>query len=220
MTDSLRVFLAGDSTMQAYTAKEAPQAGWGQMIENYFYENVTFFNHAIGGRSSRTFIEEGRLDQILEEITEGDYLFIQMGHNDATNFRPARYTEPYGNYKTYLNQYISGARSKGATPILLTPVGRLHYVNHEFLVDFGDYCNAMKELAAEENVLLIDLMKKSIECYTSIGYQAAAKLFMISEDGTDCTHFTEEGADQIAALVAEGVTELEIDLKKFIKSVV
>jgi lysophospholipase L1-like esterase len=217
MSDKVRIFLASDSTVQTYDRSEAPQAGWGQFIGNYFSESVEVFNHAIGGRSSKTFITEGRLDKILDEITEDNYLLIQMGHNDSTKIRPARYTEPYDDYKQYLKQYIQGSRDHKAIPVLITPVGRLHYVNHEFLADFGDYCNAMKEVAEEEEVLLIDLMKSSIDYYTSIGYEQASELFMISVNGTDCTHFTEKGADQVAKIVAQEIKKLKIHLSNYVK---
>src|SRR5690625_1199297 len=213
----INVYLAGDSTVQTYENKDTPQAGWGQFIENYFKDNVNIHNHAIGGRSSKTFITEGRLDNIIEEISEGDYLLIQMGHNDSTKIRPKRYTEPYEDYKEYLKEYIDRARGKKATPILITPVGRLHYVNGEFLKDFGDYCNAMKEVAEENNVHLIDLMKSSIHFFTSIGYEEAKSLFMISVNGTDCTHFTEKGANEMARLVSQGIKNLSIDLSTCVK---
>lgn len=211
------VFLAGDSTMQTYDSSFAPQAGWGQFIAKYFSSDITFHNHAMGGRSSKTFITEGRLAAILAEIKQGDYLFIQMGHNDSTKSRPERYTEAYDDYKKYLKQYVEGAREKGAIPILFTPVGRLHYVNGEFLADFGDYCNAMKEVAEEQNVLLVDLNKKSIEYFSAIGYDQAFQLFMISVNGTDCTHFTEKGANEIARIVSEGIKGLELELPNYLK---
>lgn len=213
----VNIYLAGDSTVQTYDSSRAPQAGWGQYLESYMTGKVQVHNHAIGGRSSKTFITEGRLDKIVAEITEGDYLFIQMGHNDSTKSRPERYTEPYEDYKNYLEQYIDKARSERAIPILITPVGRLHYISHEFLVDFGDYCNAMKEVAEENDVLIIDLMKSSIEYFTSIGYEQAKELFMISANGTDCTHFTNKGANEMARLVSQGIKELSIDLSVYVK---
>lgn len=114
------------------------------------------------GRSSKTFVEEGRLQAILDVIEPDDWLFVQMGHNDASKNKPERYTEPYTTYKQYLKQYIAGAREKGAHPLLITPVARFHYENGVFLNDFPDYCIAMKQTAEEENVQLIDLMEKSL----------------------------------------------------------
>src|SRR5690625_4109913 len=178
----IHVYLAGDSTVQTYH-EDQDQAGWGQCIQHSFTDRVQLHNHAIGGRSSKTFIQEGRLDEIIASIAKGDYLLIQMGHNDSTRIRPERYTEPYGDYQDYLRQYIEKARSKEAIPILITPVGRLHYVNEEFLADFGDYRNAMKEVAVEKDVPIIDLMKRSIRYFTTLGYDQTEKLFMISEIG-------------------------------------
>ncbi|MCZ8514229.1 rhamnogalacturonan acetylesterase [Paenibacillus filicis] len=213
---TLTVYIAGDSTVQTYKAESAPQAGWGQFISRYFTGNVRFINKAIGGRSSKTFVEEGRLEEILNVLQENDYLFIQMGHNDSTASKPERYTEPFGSYKTYLKMYTAGAKEWGAIPILLTPVGRLHYHEGTFLNDFSDYCAAMKQVAEEEQVQLIDLMDRSLALYRSLGYDEAAELFMISSNGTDCTHFTEKGADHIARLVMQGVKELQIPISIYV----
>ncbi|WP_371812449.1 rhamnogalacturonan acetylesterase [Sporosarcina sp. Marseille-Q4063] len=207
MKNKVTIYLAADSTVRDYDSTRFPQAGWGQFIADYLTDEVIIKNHAVGGRSSKTFITEGRLAKIEDEISANDYLFIQMGHNDSTKDRPERYTEPYGSYKSYLQQYIDVARAKNAIPVLITPVGRLHYVNNEFLTDFGDYCNAMKELAEANDVFLIDLMKRSISYLTSIGYVNANGLYMISVNGTDCTHFTVKGANEMARLVSEGMKE-------------
>jgi lysophospholipase L1-like esterase len=211
------VYIAGDSTVQTYSASYAPQAGWGQFIANYFTTDVAFVNKAIGGRSSKSFVLEGRLDEILGQIRPNDYLFVQMGHNDATKSRPERYTDPQTTYKQYLKMYLDGARQRGATPVLITPVGRLNYKNGVFVNDFTAYTTAMKELAAAENVKLIDLMSKSLAYYTSIGYNETYTLFMVSVNGTDYTHFTEKGANQIARLVSEGVREINVPISRFKK---
>ncbi|MCY9668093.1 rhamnogalacturonan acetylesterase [Paenibacillus alginolyticus] len=205
--ETINIYLAEDSTVQEYTADWAPQAGWGQFIAEYFNSEVRFHNRGIGGRSSKTFVEEGRLEAILEEIGPGDYLFVQMGHNDSTTSKPERYTEPYTTYKHYLKMYIDNARLRGATPIFITPMARLHYEDGTFINDFPDYCIAMKLLAEEEKVQLVDLMTISLEYYSSIGYDEAVNLFMISVNGTDCTHFTDKGARRIAKILAEAIKE-------------
>lgn len=204
------VYLAGDSTVQTYGTEHAPQAGWGQYIADYFAKEVRFENRAIGGRSSKTFVEEGRLQNILEDIGEGDFLFVQMGHNDATKSRPERYTEPYSSYSSYLRMYVEGARSRGAIPVLITPVGRLHVENGAFLNDFPDYCAAMKRMADEEDVPLVDLMAESLAYYSAVGYEAAKSFFMVSVNGTDHTHFTDAGAREIARLLADRLKSLGI----------
>src|SRR5690625_5211175 len=175
----IHVYLAGDSTVQTYH-DDQEQAGWGQFIQQYVTDRVQVHNHAIGGRSSKTFIKEGRLNEIIADITKGDYLLIQMGHNDSTKIRPERYTEPYEDYQDYLRQYIDQARSKQAIPILITPVGRLHYVNGEFLAVFGDYRNAMKELYVEKEVPIFDLIETCIRYFITHGYDQTDNVLMIS----------------------------------------
>nr|WP_269154387.1 rhamnogalacturonan acetylesterase [Bacillus sonorensis] len=205
--------MAGDSTVQNYQAN-SPQGGWGEFLQSYLSEDVQVVNRAIGGRSSKTFVEEGRLAAILEVIKKGDWLFVQMGHNDSSKDKPERYTDPYTTYKQYLRMYIEGARQKEATPLLITPVARLHYENGVFLNDFPDYCIAMKQLAEEEHVLLIDLMNKSLQHFAEKGYSDIFKYFMISENVNDYTHFTKKGAREIAKLVSSGMQELGLPFVK------
>ncbi|ASB89977.1 rhamnogalacturonan acetylesterase [Bacillus sonorensis] len=207
------IYLAGDSTVQNYQAN-SPQGGWGEFLQSYLSEDVQVVNRAIGGRSSKTFVEEGRLAAILEVIKKGDWLFVQMGHNDSSKDKPERYTDPYTTYKQYLRMYIEGARQKEATPLLITPVARLHYENGVFLNDFPDYCIAMKQLAEEEHVLLIDLMNKSLQHFAEKGYSDIFKYFMISENVNDYTHFTKKGAREIAKLVSSGMQELGLPFVK------
>jgi lysophospholipase L1-like esterase len=215
----IRIFLAGDSTVQNYDESEKIQGGWGEFLQNYFTIDVQIINHAIGGRSSKTFIEEGRLNKIAEELGAGDFLFIQMGHNDATKNKPERYTDPFTSYKEYLKQYVECARMYQSEPVFITPVARLHQENERFLNDFPEYCQAMKEVAEDENVLLIDLMEKSLNLFETIGYQEAFPFFMVSVNGTDHTHFTKKGANQMAGLVAEGIKELNLSISGLIKYV-
>ncbi|HEU5138339.1 MAG TPA: rhamnogalacturonan acetylesterase [Bacillales bacterium] len=212
----INIFLASDSTVQAYGPEHAPQAGWGMFIGNYFTDDVQILNHAIGGRSSRTFVEEGRLDAILNEIQANDYLLIQMGHNDSTKSKPERYTEPYTTYKQYLKKYVEDARQHDAVPILITPVARLHYEDGDFLNDFPDYCKAMKQVAEKEKVLLIDLMAASLDYFTSVGYDEVFTYFMVSSNDTDHTHFTEKGSDAMAKVLASEVKKLDLDISKFV----
>jgi len=210
------IFLAGDSTVQSYAKGEKSQGGWGEFLQDYLTDDVQVINHAIGGRSSKTFVEEGRLHKIVGEMKEGDYLLIQMGHNDATANKPERYTDPSTTYKDYLKMYVEGARKCQAKPVFITPVARLHYENDQFINDFPEYCQAMKELAKEENVVLIDLMEKSLRFFESIGYDEAYTFFMASVNETDYTHFTKKGANQMAKLVAEGISTTKLPVSKFV----
>jgi lysophospholipase L1-like esterase len=210
--EPISVFLAADSTVQVYDASEKNQGGWGEFLHTFLNEEVQVLNHAIGGRSSKTFIEEGRLLGILEEIKAGDYLFIQMGHNDSTISKPERYTEPNTTYKQYLKKYIEGARNSLAIPVLITPPARLHEEEGKFINDFPEYCSAMKEVAKEENVTLIDLMESSLNLLGTLGFEESRTLFMASVNETDFTHFTKKGAYHMAELVAEGVKASNLPL--------
>lgn len=213
------VYLAGDSTVQTYDVGYAPQAGWGQMLERFLSDDVAVNNHAIGGRSSKNFITQGRLDAILREIRPGDHLFVQFGHNDATQGVDDRYASPE-DYKEYLRVYVEGARQRGATPVLVTPVSRRSFDAETglFNVSFPDYVAKMTELAVEEDVLLVDLSASSRAFLDEIGPEAAKAVFLHVDPGifpnrpagtVDDTHFQEYGAIQMARLVAQGVAQLD-----------
>ena len=215
MKETIRVFLAGDSTVQTYDSSKAPQAGWGQYIGGHFDGCVRFLNHSMAGRSSRTFVEEGRLEAVLNEIGPEDWLFVQMGHNDANQKKPERYTDPQTEFPRYLKMYLDGARKKGAFPLLITPVARLHYQNGAFQNDFPEYCKAMKKLGEEENVPVVDLMELWIHRLEQAGPEAARAWYMVSANGTDMTHFTEAGAGEVAAVLAQGIRRLNIPISKY-----
>ncbi len=212
------VYIAGDSTVMSYHSGSFPQQGWGARIPEYFNANVVFSNKAIGGRSSKSFVNEGRLDEILNLIKPGDFLLIQFGHNDqlpAATF-PDRHTDPQTTYKDYLRLYINGAKKKGAIPILVTPMTRRSFnaTTKTFNNSLGAYPEAMRELGPENGVHVVDLNTDSINYLNSIGFDASAKVFMILKAGeypnfpngqNDATHFQENGANQMARLVAHAI---------------
>jgi lysophospholipase L1-like esterase len=224
------VYLAGDSTVMTYKSgyNLYPQQGWGGRLPDMFTTGVTFSNRAIGGRSSKSFVDEGRLASILSVIQPGDYLFIQFGHNDGSS-NTALHTDPFTSYKTYLAMYIDLARQYGAIPVLVTPMGRRNYDSSgQFINDFVDRCTAIKELATEKSVPLIDLNSKSIAFYNGVGAPATGDIFLWLNAGdypnfpngvSDNTHFQEYGAGQLARLVAEGIEESQLDLRAFIGAV-
>jgi fibronectin type 3 domain-containing protein/lysophospholipase L1-like esterase len=223
------VYMAGDSTVQTYDEYWKPEAGWGQMISRFFSSDVTFKNHAIGGRSTKSFINEGRLDTILQEIKPNDYFLVQFGHNDATISIPERYAS-VPDYKNYLKTYINGARQRGATPILVTPVGRRDFnvETGKFNVSFPEYVQGMKEVAAELDVDLVDLSTLSRAYYDSIGPEGTLSVFLHTEPGIyqafpngsqDNTHFQEYGAIQLARLLSGGIKELNIPLSSFVQDI-
>ena len=209
------VYLAGDSTVQTYSAAQAPQQGWGQRIAEFFTGDVIFVNKSMGGRSSKSFIDEGRLKEILGLLKTGDYLFAQWGINDRYHSDPDRYTDPATTFRTYLKQYIDGARSKNAIPVLVTPTPRLDYTNGVFHNGFTDYCIAIKAVGKETNTPVIDLQTMGLEYYTSIGYDAVVET--IALPGPDVLHFRDTGAYQMARLVARGVRDIAIPISPFVR---
>lgn len=217
------VYIAGDSTAQTYRSGYHPQAGWGQTLPGFFTQNITIANHAIGGRSSRNFIEQGRLAAIHQAIRPGDYLFVQFGHNDATVSNPDRYTSP-ADYKEYLrNDYIRATRARGATPIVVTPVSRRSYnaSTGEFNVSFPAYVNAARAVAAEERAPLVDLSELSRVFLTKLGVEASKGVFLWLSPGQypnfpngiqDNTHFQLKGATEMSRLVSRAVAGLGLPL--------
>lgn len=223
------VFLAGDSTVQTYDPYWRPQAGWGQMLPRFFTDKATFVNRAIGGRSSKSFLVQGRLDEVLRQLRPNDYFFVQFGHNDATISVPERYASP-ADYKMYLKTYVEGARQRGATPVLVTPMGRRDFdpETGKFRVSFAEYVQAMKEVATELDVLLVDLSTLSIAYYDEMGPEGTKAVFMHVPAGIyeawpngneDNTHFQEYGAIQLARMIANAVKDLPTPLAAQVKEV-
>ncbi|WP_278236395.1 fibronectin type III domain-containing protein [Isoptericola sp. AK164] len=220
--DRPTAFVTGDSTVQTYDEYWAPQAGWGQMIERFLSDDVAVDNHAIGGRSSKNFISQGRLDTVLKQIRPGDYLYVQFGHNDNSYGVDDRWAAP-GDYAWYLRTFVEGAVQRGAQPILVTPVSRRSFDpdTGEFNVSFPDYVQAATDVAAATGTPLVDLSASSRAYLNEIGPEAAKSVFLHVPAGvypnrpngtTDDTHFQEYGAIQMARLVALDTAELDVPL--------
>jgi len=213
------LFLAGDSTVADGLATNYPLSGWGQMLPMYLNFRATVDNHAMSGRSSKSYIDEGRLDRILQDIKRDDYLLIQFGHNDPKP-NEERHTDPFTTYKEMLKQYIDGARAKAAHPILITPVSLRKFTEDGKIIDnHGDYVIAMKQLAEEEDVPLVDLTSSSKQLFEQLGPEETKDLFVWLAPGEfanypdgleDNTHFQQRGAMEIARLVRNGLKGLGI----------
>ncbi|MBN2626144.1 MAG: rhamnogalacturonan acetylesterase [Spirochaetales bacterium] len=225
--DNLQIFLAGDSTMARKEDREYPENGWGMMVEECFLPGVTFHNEAVNGRSTKSFIDEGRWQGILDRIGPGDYVFIQFGHNDEKREDPSRYADPFGAYSRNLAYFIDSSRAKGANPVLLTSVCRRKFDARGVLeMTHGEYPEAMKVVAAERGVPCIDMESRTAALLTELGRERSIALFMHLAPGiypnhpegkADDTHFVEEGARMAASLVAQGIRvalpELALRLK-------
>lgn len=210
------LFIAGDSTAAIKGGGEKPMAGWGEFLQSYFGSSLDVDNHAINGRSTKSFLAEKRLDYIEKQMKPGDFLFIQFGHNDQKQEDPTRYTEPHTEYRENLLLFIETARKHGVTPVLLTSVSRRKYNDDGKLDPFavGEYPDVVHEVAQESNTALLDIFSASQQLYNQVGRAESKQLFVHLEplqhpnypNGvSDNTHFSTKGAEQIAKLVITAI---------------
>ncbi|MBI9057493.1 MAG: rhamnogalacturonan acetylesterase [Labilibaculum sp.] len=220
------IYLAGDSTMSEKRADRRPETGWGMEFQDFFNDNVTIANHAKNGRSTRTFIEEGRWDSIINLLQKDDYVLIQFGHNDESKKKVKRYTSPEDYYKN-LCRFVDETRAKEATPILLTPVMRRRFdENGKFYDVHGVYPDMVRRAAKDKNAKLIDMHKTTGEYLSKLGEQESKSVFMIADSAVwenypnginDNTHFNVKGAKEIASLTVKEIIKIKLDLIKDLK---
>lgn len=216
------IYIAGDSTAQTYNYETAfPQTGWGQVIGDYFTGGLTVENRSMGGRSSKSFDNDGRLDKILSEICPGDYLLIQFGINDGAVDKPERYISVEDYKKLISEKYIGEARKRGAIPILLTATAASWWdeENGNFMESRQDYAVPTKEIAEETETLLIDVNKIATEDYNNNRTKDEVfSMYFICEplesaaypEGTDDhTHLKEKGARVQAGYIVNELKKIE-----------
>jgi lysophospholipase L1-like esterase len=213
------IFWAGDSTVQYNDITTYPQTGIGQVLHLFLKPEIKISNHAKNGRSTKSFIDEGRLAAIEQQIGEGDFLFIQFGHNDEKINDSSRYTAPFSSYVENLEKFIRVARDKKANPVLITPLERRCFLDGDQLGigEHSDYVAAMKQTAGEHSVPLIDLYSMSRSELRRAGAQKSTNWYMHLPAGvypshpqglTDNTHLKHEGAVVYAGCIARGLKEL------------
>jgi lysophospholipase L1-like esterase len=229
----VRIFMAGDSTMadkplyRAFTdsvtqekyEEENLERGWGQLLPTYFNDKVEIHNHARNGRSTRTFIGEGRWKTLIDSLQKGDYVIIQFGHNDQSKEKIDRYTSPE-DYKRNLENFVADVRAKEATPILCTPVMRRRFDTLGNFYDVhGVYPVLVRQVASEQQVLLADMHRSTEKLLREYGEEKSKALFLHISAGiyrslphgkTDNTHFNEQGATIVAALFVEDLKALRL----------
>ena len=216
----IRIFLAGDSTISIKETKAYPETGWGMPFVHFWDSTVSVVNKAKNGRSTKTFISEGLWQSIYDQMQEGDYVFIQFGHNDEAKEKLERYTTPE-EYKINLARFVTEARSKKAKPILVTPVSRRRFKDTVAVETHEVYSKLVVEVATLLKVPLLDLDTKSRELYQSFGPEHSKLLFLqlapgehpnYPEGRNDNTHFNELGARLIAQIVLDWIEQNEADL--------
>ncbi len=223
----ITVYLAGDSTMAEKKADKRPETGWGEYLQIYFDEaKVKIENHAQNGRSTKSFINEGRWQKIVDALKKGDYVFVQFGHNDEKMDKPGTGAAANGEYRDNLIRFVNDVRAKKANPILLTPVMRRRFNEKgEFYDTHGIYPDAVRKVVQELKVPLIDMHRKSETVIKKFGEAESKKLFLqlapkehpnYPNGVEDNTHFSAFGAEQMAQQAINGIRETKIGLAKLL----
>jgi len=213
------LFLVGDSTMAQKLASKRPETGWGEALQQYFdVDQVRVVNLARNGRSTRSFVAEGRWDALLAELKPGDYVFVQFGHNDEKAENPSVYADARTDYPRNLRRFVSDVRAKGGHPVLLTPVARRRFGPDGTVQDtHGAYPDAVRAVAGSDSVPLIDMQRRSTAVLREYGEAGSRALFLHVDSSArhpnyprgvrDDTHFSPLGAALMARQVAEGIRE-------------
>ena len=230
-SDLPKLYVIGDSTAAIYPPDRSPRMGWAQVLQAYFDDkNMVVVDKAKSGRSAKSFFDEGAWTPIAECLTPKDYVFIQFGHNDSKRADPARFTDPDTTYRESLKKYIEEIRAKGAHPVLLTSINRNTWDSDGHLKDTLDgYPPAMRKLAHDLRIPLIDLHKMTSILYENLGSEKTCGLFMNLEKGVspnypegskDNTHLQEKGAQAICKLVITAIKEQRIPLRKYVRKTI
>lgn len=208
-----KLFIASDSTASIKTSDKRPETGWGEHLETFLSPKIKVVNKALNGRSSKSFVEEGHLDVIDQEIQKEDYLIIQFGHNDQKYEDPNRYTDPNSTYKDYVLRYLLVAKKNGAHPILVSSITRRHFIDGKLDPrSVPNYPKAMQELAILQGVPFIDLYQITQKLLNQLGEQSSKSIYLHLEKGAhpnypkgieDDTHLSPYGAKLIASLIAQ-----------------
>lgn len=225
-TPRQRIFLIGDSTLAPKKEIDRPETGWGEAFGKLFTSAVTIENHAVNGRSTRSFRTLGHWKKVAEALQPGDIVFIQFGHNDAKESDTSRYAPAQTDYRQNLNRYIDEIQAKKAQAILVTPVMRRNFdADGRMLDTHADYPTVVKEIASARNIPLVDLHHKSQEWLRKEGPESSKGLFLHYSGGIfpkfpqgieDNTHFSPYGAEVMAKLVAEELVRIVHPLRQFL----
>lgn len=219
--DLVTIYLVGDSTMSDKNPSAFPETGWGMPFMYFFDSTVSVENHAMNGRSTKSFMEEGRWASVVEKLKKDDWVFIQFGHNDEVPSKVGRYTTPE-EFQHNLRTYVRETRNKGANPVFLTPVARRKFDEQGNLQDtHAQYSQLVREVADRERVPLIDLDKMSQQLLSDMGEEKSKYLYLhlaanehpnYPTGKEDDTHFNELGARMMAQLVLAEIRQLDLEI--------
>ncbi len=214
----INIYIAGDSTAQNYDTTKTVQRGWGQMLPRFFDQQVNVINKAIGGRSTKSFLAEGRWQQILDSIKPNDYVIIQFGHNDASK-KPERHAS-YPDYKQNLIKMVTEAQAKQARPVLATSIVMRTFEGHALIDNrLLGYPAITRQVADSLNIPMIDTYVRTRDMIIMMGDSTSKSLYMWVKPGIDKkhpegrqddTHLQEPGAMAVAKIVANEIKKQKL----------
>ncbi len=224
-SDGPVLYLVGDSTMADKPRPTNPEKGWGQLLREYALLPLRVDNHARNGRSTKSFIDEGRWIDVVDRLKVDDWVLIQFGHNDEKVNKPAVYAEARTAYRDNLLRMIEDTRSKGANPILATSVARRKWdeAGKRLVPTHGEYPIVVREIAEQEGVPLLEMERLTTELEESKGVEGSKKLHLWFEAGelqikpegiSDNTHYSELGARKVAKLAIAEMRRLQLPIAK------
>lgn len=222
------LFLIGDSTMaNKENPDKNPEHGWGQVLPQFLTTGIEVQNHAMNGRSSKSFRTEGRWDKVMKQLKKGDFVIIQFGHNDQKLKDSTKFTNPYTQYRANLERYVNEARAKGATPILMTSIVRRNFNENGTLIDtHKEYPLVVRMVANDLKVPFVDMQLLTEQLEISYGPEKSKQLHLHFKEGEveyypkgkdDDTHLSKMGAELVAKLALKDLRSLKIGLEKYIK---
>lgn len=224
---TVTIFGAGDSTAAKYPENHAPMMGWMQSLADFTVNGAVVEDRAVGGRSTKSFRDEGRWDRILADLKPGDFVLIQFGHNDQKQNRPEIYAEAHSDFKANLTRFVKEVREKGGKPILLTSVSRrLFDASGKLTVSLGDYPECTREVARETETPLVDLNRLTRAWIEAAGPEGSKRFFLNLEPGeepnypegnSDNSHFHRNGARAVVQIFIEDAQRQGLEVGKYFK---
>lgn len=222
------LFLIGDSTMaNKENPDKNPEHGWGQVLPQFFTGGIEIQNHAMNGRSSKSFRTEGRWAAVEKQLKKGDFVIIEFGHNDQKLKDSTKFTNPYTQYRANLERYVRETRAKGAIPILMTSIVRRNFNENGVLIDtHKEYPLVVRMVADDMKVPFVDMQLLTEQLEISLGPENSKKLHLHYKEGEDPyypkgkeddTHLSRTGAEKVAGLAVKNLKTLKTGLEKYIK---